>query len=138
MIKHMSHIGIVVEDIDSAAAEWCERYGLENIGEEVVEVEGVRNAFLSTGPSREEVTCIELIEPLDKSDMSNAIARRLAKQGEGLYHVAFFTDDDPAIEGERLRGHGVTVIDREPAGEGERARAVIHPKSANGLLLELL
>lgn len=133
----MSHIGIVVEDLDQAVGEWCERYGLVNIGEEVVEVEGVRNAFLSAGPSREEATCIELIEPLDKSDMSNAIARRLANSGEGLYHAAFFVDD-PTTDGEKLREHGVVVIDREASGEGERARAVIHPKSANGLMLELL
>ncbi|MBS1889179.1 MAG: VOC family protein [Actinobacteria bacterium] len=133
----MSHIGVVVEDLDQATAEWCERYGLVNLGGEVVEVEGVRNAFLSAGPSREEAACIELIEPLDKSDMSNAIARFLANKGEGLYHVAFFVDD-PTADGEKLREHGVVVIDREAHAEGERARAVIHPKSANGLMLELL
>jgi methylmalonyl-CoA/ethylmalonyl-CoA epimerase len=134
VIKSMSHIGIVVDDLDQAVAEWTERYGLVNLSEDVVEVEGVRNAFLSAGPSREEAACIE---PLDKTDMSNAIARRLAKQGEGLYHVAFFVDE-PKADGEKLREYGVTVIDRDAASETERARAVIHPKSANGLMLELL
>lgn len=133
----MSHIGVVVDDLERAVQEWCTRYGLVLLGEEVVEVEGVRNAFVSPGPPREQAACIELIEPLDKSDMSNAIARRLANSGEGLYHVAFFTDD-PAAASEQLREHGVTVIDREPAGEGQPPRAVVHPKSANGLLIELL
>jgi methylmalonyl-CoA/ethylmalonyl-CoA epimerase len=137
VIKSMSHIGIVVDDLDQAVVEWTERYGLVNLSEDVIEVEGVRNAFLSAGPAREEAACIELIEPLDKTDMSNAIARRLAKQGEGLYHVAFFVDD-PTADGEKLREHGVVVIDRDAASESERPRAVIHPKSANGLMLELL
>jgi methylmalonyl-CoA/ethylmalonyl-CoA epimerase len=137
MINSMSHIGIVVDDLDKSVAEWCERYGLVVLSEEVIEVEGVRNAFISPGPSREEAACIELIEPLDKSDMDNAIARRLAKHGEGLYHVAFFVDD-PVADGAGLREHGVVVIDRVPHAEGARPRAVIHPKSANGLLLELL
>jgi methylmalonyl-CoA/ethylmalonyl-CoA epimerase len=137
LIKSMSHIGIIVEDLDRAVEEWCERYGLVVVGEETVEVEGVRNAYVSPGPSRQEAACIELIEPLDKSDMTNAIARRLANKGEGLYHAAFFVDD-PVSDGQGLREHGVTVIDRDPAGEGERPRAVIHPKSANGLMLELL
>ena len=137
MIKSMSHVGIVVNDLDQAVTEWTERYGLVNLGGEVIQVEGVRNAFLSSGPPREEAACIELIEPLDKSDMSNAIARRLAKKGEGLHHVAFFVDD-PTADGEKLREEGVTVIDREAASESERPRAVVHPKDANGLLLELL
>ncbi|MBS1862115.1 MAG: VOC family protein [Actinobacteria bacterium] len=133
----MSHIGIIVEDLDQATAEWMERYGLVDLGGEVVEVEGIRNTFLSAGPSREEAACIELIEPLDKSDMSNAIARFLANKGEGLFHVAFFVDD-PTADGAKLRERGVTVIDREAHAEGERARALVHPKSANGLMLELL
>lgn len=137
MVNRFSHIGVVVEDLDKAKAEWCERYGLNLVGEEMVEVEGVRNAYVSTAETKDGATCIELIEPLDKGDMSNAIARRLAQSGEGVYHAAFVVED-PAGAGEQLRGHGVTVIDRDPVDEDSAPRAVIHPKSANGLLLELL
>lgn len=137
MIKSMSHIGIVVDDLDRAVEEWCDRYGLVVVSEDTIEVEGVRNAFVSPGPSREEAACVELMEPLDKSDMDNPIARRLATKGEGVYHAAFFVDDALSA-GAELREKGVTVIDREAASESEGPRAVIHPKSANGLLLELL
>lgn len=133
----MSHIGVIVEDLDRAVEEWCDHFGLQVVESTTVEVEGVRNAFVSPGPGREEAACVELIEPLDKSDMSNPIARRLAQVGEGVYHAAFWVDD-PETAGARLRGKGVTVIDAPPAWEGEKPRAIVHPKSANGLLLELL
>lgn len=133
----MSHVGVVVNDLDTAVEEWCARFGMVVVDRDIVEVEGVRNAFLSTDCAAPNSTCIELIEPLDKDDMSNAIARRLATNGEGLYHAAFVVED-PALEAVRLRGVGVEVIDLAPVSDGEQHRAVVHPRSANGLLLELI
>ena len=133
----MSHIGIVVSDLDRAATEWTERFGLREVERIEVEIEGVRSAFVSTGGTRHEITCVELVEPLDKTDMSNVFARRLAERGEGVFHVAFEVDD-PTTEGGRLREKGVKAIDLPAAGEGEGPRVVIHPKSANGVLIELL
>jgi methylmalonyl-CoA epimerase len=133
----MSHIGVVVSDLDRASAEWCERFGLHEVERVEVEVEGVRSAFVSPGGRRDETTCVELIEPLDKGDMSNVFAKHLAERGEGLFHAAF-TVQDPAVAGARLREKDVEAIDLPPAGEGEGPRVVIHPKSANGLLIELL
>ncbi len=137
MFERMSHIGVVVEDLDRAVAEWTERFGLREVERIEVEVEGVRSAFVSPGGSREQTTCVELVEPLDKTDMSNVFAKYLAERGEGLFHAAFIVDD-PATAGERLRARGVRAIDLPPAGESEGPRVVIHPKSANGLLIELL
>jgi methylmalonyl-CoA epimerase len=133
----MSHFGVVVEDLDRAVEEWTERFGLREVERSVVAEEGVRAAYVSTADSREAATCVELVEPLDKSDMANVIARYLAEHGEGIFNVAFYVDD-PAAAGERLRGHGVKAIDLPPAGIAEGPRVVVHPKSANGVLLELL
>jgi methylmalonyl-CoA epimerase len=137
MFKRMSHIGVVVADLDRAVGEWTERFGLREVERIEVELEGVRSAFVSPGGGRKETTCVELIEPLDKADMSNVFAKYLAERGEGLFHAAF-TVDDPAAAGEQLREKDVRAIDLPPAGEGEGPRVVIHPKSANGLLIELL
>lgn len=136
MLKRMSHIGVVVEDLDRAAAEWTERFGLFVVERETVPEEGVRTVFVSPARTRQEATCIELVEPLDKSDMSNPIAKFLAENGEGLFHAAFLADD-PAAAGERLREQGVEAIDLPPAGLAAGPRLVVHPKSANGVLVEL-
>lgn len=133
----LSHVGLIVHDLDRAVTDWCDRFRMVVVDRDVVEVEGVRNAFLSTDLAAPDSAHIELIEPLDKDDMSNAIARRLATNGEGLYHAAFLVDD-PELEADRLRSVGVEVIDLAPVGDGERSRAVVHPRSANGLLLELI
>jgi methylmalonyl-CoA/ethylmalonyl-CoA epimerase len=133
----LSHVGVVVHDLDQAVADWCDRFGMIVVARDIVEVEGVRNVFLSTDLAAPDSAHIELIQPLDKEDMSNAIARRLATNGEGLYHAAFLVDD-PRLEADRLRSVGVEVIDLAPVGDGERGRAVVHPRSANGLLLELI
>jgi methylmalonyl-CoA/ethylmalonyl-CoA epimerase len=136
-VIRLSHVGLVVNDLDKAVQEWCTHFGMVVVDLDIIEVEGVRNALLSTASAAPTSTCIELIEPLDKGDMSNAIARRLAANGEGVYHAAFLVDD-PALEAARLRGVGVEVIDLAPVNVGEHGRVVVHPRSANGLLLELI
>ena len=74
---------------------------------------------------------IELMEPLDASDLSNAVARRLAKSGEGFYHLAVEVADVQA-SGRALEQHGLTIL-RRPATSGQHApRWLVHPKSATG------
>ena len=87
MIERISHIGIVVEDVAKAQKLWTEVFGLKKFDELSIDAEGIHSVFLSVGGTPDEMT-IELMEPLDKSDMSNAVARRLAKAGEGFYHLA--------------------------------------------------
>jgi len=132
----ITHLGIIVDDLKSAAAEWEERYGMKVVDELDVEVEGVRSLFLSPGYKRDEGFCIELVEPKDKSDMGNAVAKRLADSGEGVFHIALRMDDAMAAE-PRLRELGATVYAAPSAGLGEPGRTLVHPKSANGVLLEL-
>ena len=83
MIERISHIGIVVEDVAKAQKLWTEVFGLKKFDEFSIDAEGIHSVFLSVGGTPEEMT-IELMEPLDKSDMSNAVARRLAKTVRGF------------------------------------------------------
>lgn len=136
MFSRISHIGVVVEDLDKAVELWTNLFGLEVRNRMVIEVEGVRNALLYP-PGQEGGTFIELMEPLDKSDMSNAIARRLAKNGEGFYQLAVGTTDARAAE-EALTAAELRIVVQPPTGEGAAPRPIIHPKAANGVLIEVV
>ncbi len=137
MLSDISHIGIVVDDLDGAISLWTDAFGWRVIERMTVEVEGMRSVFVSPGHARGSGTVVELIEPLDKDDLSSPITRRLAETGPGIFHIGIFADDPPA-ESERLRGLGLFVLDLPPAANGEPPRAVVHPKSADGVLLEIL
>ncbi len=134
MIKRIRHIGIVVDDLEAATKLWTEVFGLIKYDEMEIPVEGIRNAMLSVGGTADEMS-IELIEPMDKSDMDNALARRLARSGEGFYHLAVDVGDI-ATTGEALRVSGLEVIER-PAISGQHTpRWLTHPKTSNGVMVE--
>ena len=133
---HITHIGIVVRDMEKAVREWTERYGFKVVDELWVDVEGLHSVFVSPGNSRTEGFTIELMEPTDPDNLDGVVARRLAERGEGFFHLAMWTEDPPAV-GEQLRGHGAVVIDVPPPGEGEPPRVIVHPKTSNGVLVEL-
>jgi methylmalonyl-CoA/ethylmalonyl-CoA epimerase len=78
---------------------------------------------------------IEIMEPLDPSDMDNALSRRLAKSGEGFYHLCLEVDDVEA-SGRELAARGMTVLMREPVEAGASPRWLVHPKDANGVMVE--
>ncbi len=92
MTKGISHIGILVHDADAAVTHWTEAFGLKKFEDRRIEVEGIRSVFISVGGSWDEMV-IEIMEPLDKSNMENALSRRLAKVGEGFYHICLEVDD---------------------------------------------
>ena len=132
MIIKMSHVGIVVNDIEEATKLWTDTYGLKVLKSGQVDAEGIKNRFLMIGN-----TFFELVEPFDKTDMSNAIARRLANRGEGVYHFAIVVDDLEKTYAD-LKKKGVSMIKRDPIGDEPEGRIVVHPKNANGVLLELV
>jgi methylmalonyl-CoA/ethylmalonyl-CoA epimerase len=134
MIKGLSHIGVIVEDLEAATKLWTETFGLIKYDEMVVEVEGIRNVMLSVGGTADEMS-IELIEPLDKTDMSNALARRLANSGEGFYHLAVHVGDEVAT-GQELRDAGLQVFDRPAISADYTPRWLTHPKSSSGVMVE--
>ena len=129
MIGDLHHIGVAVEKVDETA----ERYramGFHVSAPEVVETEGVRLVFVSSGQTR-----IELLEP---TRPDGAIAKFLAKRGAGMHHLAFRTPDIRK-EMADLRAKGFEVLDAEPRrGHGGRLVAFIHPKSLHGVLFELV
>jgi methylmalonyl-CoA epimerase len=134
MFQRISHIGIVVHDIESALRVWRDGLGFKQFAEARIEVEGIRSVFLSLSGKAGEMS-IELMEPLDKSDMGNALARRLANVGEGFYHLAVVTDD-VAASGAALARRGLPIIERPPVAAGAQGRWLVHPKAANGVMIE--
>ena len=132
MITRMSHFGIVVNNLEESTKLWTETYGLKVLKSGRVDAEGIRNLFLIVGNSY-----IELMEPTDKQDTNNAIARRLATKGEGIYHVALVVDDLEKT-GSELEERGIVLTRRVPIEDEPEGRIVVHPKCASGVLLELV
>ena len=132
--EKISHIGILVNDADAATKLWTEAFGFRKFDDRRIVVEGIRSVFLSVGGTWSEMV-IEIMEPLDKTDMSNALARRLARAGEGFYHLCIEVDD-VAASGQELVKRGMTVLMRDPVDAGSSARWLVHPKDANGVMVE--
>lgn len=124
----LDHIGIAVRDLDEAGASY-EKLGLEEAGRERLEDQGVEVRVFRLGETR-----IELLKPLGEGPL----ARFLERRGEGLHHLAIAVDDIEK-ELERLREAGVQLVDERPRrGFGGTRIAFIHPKSMNGVLIELV
>ena len=129
MPKKISHIGIAVESIEQALPFYRDVLGLEYEGEEVVEEQKVKVAFLVIGESR-----IELLEP---TAADSPVARFLEKNGPGIHHLAYQVD---GLEGRlaSLKGQGVRLIDESPRLGAHHSRiAFLHPKASGGVLTEL-
>ncbi len=134
MFNRISHIGVVVGDMEQALGIWRDKLGFKQFSEATFEAEGIHSVFLSLSGRSGEMT-IELMQPLDEADMSNPVARRLARSGEGFYHLALVTDD-VAAAGRALEEKSFPVIDRPAVGSATQARWLIHPKAANGIMIE--
>lgn len=129
MIKKVNHIAIVVPNLDEATSFWVEALGLTLSKKEHVASEAVDVAFLPVGNSK-----IELLQPTGDA---SGVARYLEKRGEGLHHICFEVDDIEAALA-KLRTADVQLINEEPVlGDDGRKFAFIHPKAANGVLVEL-
>lgn len=125
----IEHIGIAVKDLDASNALFEKLLGEAHYKIEEVEAEGVRTSFFRSGPNK-----IELLEALHEA---SPIAKFLAKRGEGVHHIAFAVTDIKA-EIKRLQSEGFTVLNEEPKrGADNKWVAFLHPKSTNGVLIEL-
>jgi methylmalonyl-CoA/ethylmalonyl-CoA epimerase len=128
MIQKIDHLGIAVRSLDESVKYYEEALGLKCEHREEVPSQKVRTAFFSVGG-----THIELLEPTSED---SPIAKFLAKNGEGIHHVAFGTND--IIE--QLKGAesaGVQLIHDKPIeGAGGKLVAFLHPKSTHGVLTE--
>jgi len=125
----LDHIGIAVEDIEAAAQLYVAGLGLELEHVQTVEAQGVKVGFLPLGDTE-----LEFLEPLNES---SPIARSLAKRGAGLHHICIEVPDIREAM-DNLRTEGARLLNEEPvAGAGGCLVCFVHPKSANGVLLEL-
>jgi len=124
----IDHLGIAVKSL-AAARSFYEKLGLRPEGEEVVEHEKVRVVMFPVGESR--------IELLEATADDSAIARFIARRGEGLHHVALRVPDLKAAV-ERLKQGGTRLISEKiQVGAGGHLYVFVHPSSAGGVLVEL-
>jgi len=129
-IKGVHHIGIAVDDLDTAVLVYGELFGATLEHRETVEEQGVEAASLRAGESR-----IELLRPLGPE---TPVGKFLAKRGPGMHHVAFQVDD-LGVELRRLRDEGALLIDETPRrGLFGLQVAFVHPEATGGVLAELV
>jgi methylmalonyl-CoA/ethylmalonyl-CoA epimerase len=126
----IDHIGVAVEDVDAALALYQGSFEMELAHRETVESQGVEAVLLDVGESH-----VELLRPLGPD---TPVGKFMAKNGEGLHHVAYAVDDiDAALE--RIAAAGVKLIDSEPrVGIRESRVAFLHPRSTGGVLTEIV
>ena len=127
--KKLVHVGVAVSDLDASVATFSRLLGITDVPTETVADQRVRLAFFHTGGAS-----IELTEP---TSPESPIAKFIAKRGEGVHHLSFEVPDIRA-ELARLKAEGFQLIDEEPRrGAGGYWIAFVHPKSANGVLIEI-
>jgi methylmalonyl-CoA/ethylmalonyl-CoA epimerase len=130
LFGRIDHIGIAVTDLEASAELYAQQFDMREQHREIVEEQGVEAVLYEVGDGH-----IELIRPL--SDDSG-VAKFIAKNGEGMHHVAYAVDDiDAALE--RVKAAGMRLIDEQPRKgiRGSRV-AFLHPKSTAGVLTEIV
>jgi methylmalonyl-CoA/ethylmalonyl-CoA epimerase len=128
-MNKIEHLGIAVHSLEQADKIYTLLFGVEPYKRETVESEGVITSFYQVGPNK-----IELLESIIDN---SPISKFLEKKGEGFHHVAFAVDDIK-LEMERLRNLGFQLLNEEPKiGADNKLVCFVHPKSANGVLIEL-
>ena len=128
-MKKIEHIGIAVKDIKKSNDLFSKLFGESHYKIEEVASEGVNTSFFKVGDNK--------IELLEATNPDSPIAKFIEKKGEGIHHIAFDVDD---IEAEilRLQREGFTVLNKTPKkGADNKLVAFLHPKSTNGVLVEL-
>jgi len=130
MIKKIDHIAMAVKDLDQAAKFYQNSLGLPLSGVEVVAEQKTKVGFFRIGESN-----IELVQP---AEPGSPLDKFLDTRGPGIHHICLEVDD---IESEikSLLDKGVAMIDQKPRMGAHRSKvAFIHPKSSNGILIELV
>lgn len=128
-MKKIEHIGIAVKDLQASNALFEKLFGAPAYKEESVESEGVKTSFFMNGPNK--------IELLEATNLDSPIAKFLEKKGEGIHHIAFDVEDIEA-EMKRLSDEGFIVLNEKPKkGADNKLVAFLHPKTTNGVLIEL-
>jgi len=129
VMKKIEHIGIAVKNLDESNQLFAKLFGESHYKIEEVASEGVKTSFFKSGPNK--------IELLEATNPESPIAKFIEKKGEGIHHIAFAVDDIEA-EIERLSEEGFVVLNKTPKkGADNKLVAFLHPKTTNGVLIEL-
>jgi methylmalonyl-CoA epimerase len=130
MFGRIDHMGVAVEDLDASIALYEKSFEMELVHRETVESQGVEAVLLDVGEGH-----VELLAPLGPD---TAVGKFLARNGQGLHHVAYAVDDIDA-ELPRLAAAGIELIDSAPrVGIRESRVAFLHPRSTGGVLTEIV
>ncbi len=128
-VLKIDHLGIAVNSIEEAKKLFHDILGLKFEGTETVQEQKVTTAFFPVGDSE--------VELLESTAPDGPIAKYLEKRGEGIQHIAFRVENIEAALNE-LKEKGIRLIDEKPrTGAGGARIAFLHPKSTNGVLVEL-
>jgi len=129
MINKIEHIGIAVKSIENSNELFKKLFGEPHYKIEDVESEGVKTSFFKVGNNK--------IELLEATNENSPIAKFIKKKGEGIHHIAFDVNDI-LHEIKRLKKEGFIVLNEEPKkGADNKLVTFLHPKSTNGVLIEL-
>ena len=125
----IEHLGIAVKSLENSDSLFEKLLGKPNYKQESVEREGVTTSFYQVGDSK--------IELLEATNPESPIAKFIDKKGEGIHHIAFGVENIYA-EIERLKSKGFVFISEVPKdGADNKLVVFLHPKSTNGVLVEL-
>lgn len=129
MIRKIDHIGIAVNSLEEVKQLYKAIFDIDPHFEETVTDQEVRVVGIKVGESN--------LEFLEATSPDSPIAKFIAKRGEGLHHIALSVDNINQVL-ERMRENGLELIDETAriGAEGKRI-AFVHPKSMNGILVEL-
>lgn len=129
MLKKIEHIGIAVKDLENSNNLFKKLFGKEHYKIEKVESEGVSTSFFMLGETK--------IELVAATNSESSISKFIEKKGEGIHHIAYAVDDIIS-EMERLKNEGFELINQQPKdGADNKLICFLHPKSTNGVLVEL-
>ncbi|MBA3680106.1 MAG: methylmalonyl-CoA epimerase [Bacteroidetes bacterium] len=129
MLKKIEHIGIAVKNLNNSNELFKKLFGKEHYKVEAVASEGVSTSFFMLGETK--------IELLEATNEDSAIAKFIEKKGEGIHHIAYEVDNLDE-EMERLKQEGFELINQSPKDGADNKRiCFLHPKTTNGVLIEL-
>lgn len=129
MVKSINHIGIAVKNLDESRKLFANIFNVDEMHEETVIDQKVKVASFKVGD-----VLIELTAPTDES---SPIAKFIEKKGEGIHHIAF-ESDNVNEELNKLSEKGIQLINQQAkTGAHDMLIAFLHPKSTNGVLMEL-
>ena len=131
-ITAIDHVGIAVADLDAAIELYTSAYGMTCVHQEVNEEQGVREAMMAVGDSG---SYLQLLAPLSPD---STIGKFLDKSGPGIQQMAYRVDDLDEVS-DHLRGQGMKLLyDAPKKGTAGSRVNFVHPKSAGGVLVELV